>query len=145
MTDELPIVLNLRLPPAGAGAIDTEVFCVNTTPHTYRVAVASTGFTTIDDDGTLLHHGSKPVQVTLRPGDTGQIGDVVAWEWDGHVGLVIEFSNLDTGYACRATYNLKHGIDHRAPDLSPLTAQLATKYGYVIPLGVIKVLSETGA
>jgi hypothetical protein len=141
MPDELPIVLALRLPPTGAGAIDTEVYCVNTTAHTFRVAVTSTGFSTIDDDGTPLYHGSKAVQVTLRPGDLGQIGDVVAWEWDGHVGLVIEFSNVETGYACRATYNLKHGIAHRAPDLSTPTHHPATKYGYVIPVGVVKELA----
>ena len=127
---ELPIVLVLRLPPAGSGAIDAEVFGVNATPHSYRVAAASTGFSTIDDEGTLLHHGAKPVQVTLRSGDAGQIGDVVAWEWDGHVGLVIEFSNLETGYACRATYNLK-----------PLTEQPATLCGYVVPPGVINELA----
>ena len=142
MAHELPTVINLRLPTKGAGEIDTEVYCINTTPHPYRVAVESTGFTTIDDEGALLHHGSAPVRVTIQPGEVAQIGDVVAWEWDGHVGLVIEFSNIDTGYACRATYNLKYLTDHRTPDFSGLQKQIATKIGYIIPPGIIKHLAQ---
>jgi hypothetical protein len=128
MADELPIVLVLRAPGLNAGAVDTQVQCVNVTSRAYRIEVSSTGFTTIDDDGTLLHHGSVPVQLTLAPGESGPIADVVAWEWDGHVGLFIVFTEVETGQVCRATYNLKHGAGHRPQDPA-----VGATSGYITP------------
>lgn len=133
MSGELPIVLVLRTPGTDSGAVDTEVYCVNVTEKACHVAVSSTGFTTIDDEGTLLHHGSAPVQLTLDPGEAAKIADVVAWEWDGHVGLLIAFTDPETGAGCRATYNLRHRVAH-----SPQPARgFAAKGGYVTPPGYV--------
>jgi hypothetical protein len=134
MPDDLPIVLCLRTPGADAGAVDTEVYCINVTCQTLRIAVSSTGFSTIDDEGTLLHHGSAPVELTLAPGEAACIGDVVAWEWDGHVGLFITFTNVETGRERRATYNLRHGIDHR----EPRAHAFAGKGGYITAPGFVQ-------
>ncbi|MDB5070582.1 MAG: hypothetical protein JWM87_1693 [Candidatus Eremiobacteraeota bacterium] len=136
MSDELPLVFTLHTPGTNAGAVDTEVYCVNVTSEAVRIAVSSTGFTTIDDDGTLLHHGSGPADLTLAPGAAARIGDVVAWEWDGHVGLVIDFTGIETGITRRATYNLKHGIGNHPPP--PHT--FAGKGGYITPPGVVQTV-----
>ena len=108
-------MLTLRAPGTNAGAVDTEVHCINVTREPVRIAVSSTGFSTIDDEGTLLHHGSAPVELTLAPSEAARIGDVVAWEWDGHVGLFVTFTDVGTGRVRRVTYNLRHGVDHREP------------------------------
>jgi hypothetical protein len=129
MSDDLPIVLCLRTSGADAGAVDTEVYCVNVTGEAVRIAVSSTGFSSIDDEGTLLHHGSAPVELTLAPGEAARIGDVVAWEWDGHVGLFITFTDVESGRVRRATYNLRHGIDHR----EPRPHAFAARGGYITP------------
>ena len=129
MSDELPIVLTLHTPGTNAGAVDTEVYCINVTREAVRIAVSSTGFSTIDDEGTLLHHGSQPVDLTLAPGEAARIGDVVAWEWDGHVGLFITFTDVESGRVRRATYNLRHGIDHRKPQPHAFDG----KGGYITP------------
>ena len=129
MSDDLPIVLTLHTPGTNAGAVDTEVYCINVTCQAVRIAVSSTGFSTIDDDGTLLHHGSSAVELTLSPGEAARIADVVAWEWDGHVGLFIVFTDVENGRERRATYNLRHGIDHRNAQPHAFTV----KAGYITP------------
>jgi hypothetical protein len=110
---ELPIILNIRVPGTDAGAVDTEVYCVNVTPHAFGVAASGASMSTIDDDGTVMEHGAPPVQLQLRPGEAGRIADVVAWEWDGWVALRVVFKNLATGVASRALYSLAKGIDQR--------------------------------
>ena len=129
--DDLPIVVTMRTPGTNAGAVDTEVYCINVTGETVCINVSSTGFSTIDDEGTLLHHGSAPLELTLAPGEAARIGDVVAWEWDGHVGLFVTFMDAESGRVRRATYNLKHGIGHRPPPPHAFEA----KGGYVTPPG----------
>ena len=135
MSDDLPIVLTLRTPGTNAGAVDTEVYCINVTREAVRIAVSSTGFSTIDDEGTLLHHGSAPVELTLAPGEAARIGDVVAWEWDGHVGLFVTYAGVESGRVRRATYNLRHGIDHRQPRPHAFDA----KGGYITPPAYVEV------
>jgi hypothetical protein len=129
VADDLPVVLTLHTPGTNAGAVDTEVYCINVTREAVRIAVSSTGFSTIDDEGTLLHHGSPPLDLRLAPGEAARIADVVAWEWDGHVGLFIVFTDVETGRVRRAAYNLRHGIDHRnaQPHAFP------GKGGYITP------------
>ncbi|MDQ6944127.1 MAG: hypothetical protein M3169_16635 [Candidatus Eremiobacteraeota bacterium] len=104
------------------------------TRNAVRIAVSSTGFSTIDDEGTLLHHGSPPLDLTLAPGEAARIGDVVAWEWDGHVGLFVIFTDVESGRVRRATYNLRHGIGPREPP--PHT--FVGKGGYVTPPGLVQ-------
>jgi hypothetical protein len=113
-----------------------KVYCINVTREPVHIAVISSGFTTINDEGTLLHHGSAPVELTLAPGLAARIGDVIAWEWDGHVGLRIEFTGIETGIKRRATYNLKHGIENRPP---PAYA-FAGKGGYITPPGGVQTI-----
>ena len=129
MSDDLPIVLTLHTLGTNAGAVDTEVYCINVTHEAVRIAVRSTGFSAIDDEGTLLHHGSPPVDLTLAPGEAACIADVVAWEWDGHVGLFITFTDVETGRVRRATYNLRHGIDRQEPQPHAFDS----KGGYITP------------
>ena len=136
MSDDLPIVLTLHTPGTNAGAVDTEVYCINVTREAVRIAVSSTGFSTIDDEGTLLHHGSAPVELSLVPGEAARIGDVVAWEWDGHVGLFITFTDIESGRVRRGTYNLRHGIDHRKPQPHAFDG----KGGYITPPGHLETI-----
>jgi hypothetical protein len=134
MYDDLPIVLTLHAPGTDAGAVDTEVYCINVTREAVRIAVSSTGFSAIDDEGTLLHHGSAPVELTLAPGEAARIGDVVAWEWDGCVGLFIIFTDVESRRVRRATYNLRHGIDNREPPPHAFDA----KGGYITPPSLVQ-------
>lgn len=135
MSDDLPLVLTLRTPGTDVGAVDTHVHCINVTSTRYHVAVTSAGFTTIDDEGTMMHHGSAPVEVTLDPGEAAQIADVVAWEWDGAVWLSVKYTDPATGSVRGAAYNLKHGIDDRPPKRD------ATKSGYVTPPAHVTTLA----
>lgn len=120
MPDEpLPIVIVQRTPGLDTGAKDTIVRCVNTTADPFQVAVRSSGFLTIDDDGTMMQTGPADITLTLQPGESAQIGNVVAWEWDGHVGLGIRYMNLRTGRIYGTAYNLKHGSDDRPDEWQP--------------------------
>ena len=138
MSAELPIVLNLRTPGTDAGAVDTEVYCVNVTPDAFRVAASSRSFSTIDDEGTVMEHGAPPVQLELRPGEAGRISDVVAWEWDGAVMLRVVFTNLTDGIAHRALYSLAKGVDHRAWRI----ADRPEKSGYISPPTLVQPEDE---
>jgi len=129
MSAELPIILNIRTPGTDAGAVDTEVYCVNVTRYAFRVAASSASFSIIDDDGTIMHHGAPAVELELRPGDAARISDVVAWEWDGRVGLLVAFTNLASGVACRAVYSLSLDIDQRTWRPSGVRE----KSGYISP------------
>ena len=140
MSAELPIVLNIRTPGTDAGAVDTEVYCVNVTPDAFRVAASSTSFSTVDDEGTVMEHGAPPVELELRPGEAGRISDVVAWEWDGAVMLLVMFTNLATGVAYRALYSLAKGIDHRRWRLSGALE----KSGYVSPPTLVSLVTAEG-
>lgn len=137
MPDEpLPTVIVQRTPGLDTGAKDTLVRCVNATADAFHVAVGSSGFLTIDDEGTMMQTGPAGVTVTLQPGESAQIGDVVSWEWDGHVGLSIRYTNLRTHRAYGTAYNLKHGSDDRPIDCHidvPLEYTVAAGYRTELP------------
>lgn len=104
---DLPLVVKVGLPaPKDAGEIDTEVYCVNTTPHRFVVSTRSNSFTTVDEDtGTAIEHGSKPTKIQLGPGEAALVADVAGWEWDGHVGLDVMYEG--GGNTVRGNYDLK--------------------------------------
>jgi hypothetical protein len=131
MPDEpLPIVIVQRTPGLDTGAKDTLVRCVNDTTDAFHIAVQSSGFLTIDDDGTMMQTGPADVAQTLQPGESAQIGDVVSWEWDGHVGLSIRYTNVRTGRTYGTAYNLKHGIDDR-----PVEWSIGVPLEYTVAIG----------
>ncbi|GEM_PF-3013943 len=131
MADEpLPIVIVQRTPGLDTGAKDTVVRCVNPTGDAYHVEVHSSAFLTIDDEGTMMQTGPADVTLTLKPGESAQIGDVVAWEWDGHVGLGIRYTNLRTHRTYGTAYNLKHGSDDR-----PIEWHIGVPLEYTVAIG----------
>ena len=111
ISEELPIVVRVPVPQEtfDAGAIDTKVYCVNTTPHAFRIAAHSVSFTTVDEEtGDAVEHGSQPTDILLEPGATAEIADVAGWEWDGHVGIEVVFERADGKKPpARKSYNLK--------------------------------------
>jgi hypothetical protein len=131
MPDEpLPSVVVKRTATLDTGAKDTIVHCVNATDSAFVVDVRSSAFLTVDDDGTTMQTGPADVTVTLQPGETAKIGDVVAWEWDGHVGLSIRYTNAHTGRRYGTAYNLKHG-----PNGRPVEWKFNEPVEYTVPIG----------
>jgi hypothetical protein len=128
--DALPIVIVQRTPGLDTGAKDTIVRSVNETGDAYQLAVRSSGFLTIDDEGTMMQTGPADITLALQPGESAQIGDVVAWEWDGHVGLGIRYTNLRTGRIFGTAYNLKHGSDNR-----PVEWHIGVPMEYTVAIG----------
>ncbi len=104
---DLPLIVKVSLPAReDAGEIDTEVYCVNTTPRRFVVSTRSNSFTTVDDDtGTSVQHGSKPTKIQLGPGEAAIVADVAGWEWDGHVGVDVTYEG--GGDTVHASYALK--------------------------------------
>ena len=90
------------------GAVDAEVYCMNTTKSVFMIETSSESFTTVDpENGDTVEHGSSPVDVTLQPGEVVLVADVKGWEWDGHVGLEVIFSKPQNKFSVTHSYNLK--------------------------------------
>ncbi|TND08741.1 MAG: hypothetical protein FD123_1957 [Bacteroidetes bacterium] len=110
MPQTLPLIIRVAVPQTvfNPGAVDTEVYCENTTAYVFIVSVSSGSFTTVDENtGDAVRHGSQPVNAVLQPGEAVPVADVAGWEWDGHVGLEIGFRHEGTGTVIRKSYNLK--------------------------------------
>ena len=91
---ELPLLVCVPIETGGnASLTDTEIYCVNLTSRTFEVAARNESFTTVDEEtGAGIAHGSPPKTMVLAPGEAAQVGDVVAWEWDGAVGMNITYT-----------------------------------------------------
>ena len=118
--DRLPLIVSVSL--AGVtdpGEIDTEVYCVNETDDTFTVVVGSTSFTTVDEDhGVVLDHGPPPAHLVLEPGAVQRVATVRGWEWDGHVGVAIEYLHHGSWRRERVSYSLKRpGLSYTIPIL----------------------------
>lgn len=114
----LPLIVRVLIRGVSdPGEIDTEVYCVNTTPDRFALEVRSSSFTTIDEEeGTVVKHGSGPIRGTLAPGAAVRVGQVRGWEWDGYVGLEVEYANCATGIRQGKSYSLKNtGSGYRLP------------------------------
>lgn len=108
----LPIIVGISVPPTryDPDAVDTEVYCVNTTSLAYAISVRSESFTTVDEEeGTVVEHGSAPGKHRIQPGEYVMVADVEGWEWDGHVGIEVSFQAEGSSVITVKTYNLKEG------------------------------------
>ncbi|HEU4328151.1 MAG TPA: hypothetical protein VFS21_33755 [Roseiflexaceae bacterium] len=105
---EIPIIVKVWIEGAtNPIEIDAEIYCVNTTDRPFLVATRSTSFTTVDEEvGTAVHHGSRPVEILIGPGEATMVGDVMGWEWDGFVGMDVSFRPAGQATGVRASYNL---------------------------------------
>jgi hypothetical protein len=105
----IPIIVRVDIPGVtDAGEVDAEVYCVNDTGEPFSIRVRSNSFTTVDEDaGTVVRHGSDPVERSLAPGAAVRIAAVRGWEWDGHVGVEVEYRGERGGGWERRTYGLK--------------------------------------
>lgn len=126
--DAFPLIVRVHVPGvADAGEVDTEVYCVNATSEDFAVDVHSNSFTTVDEEvGTVVEHGSAPVQTWLAPGAAVRVAQVRGWEWDGHVGITVDFTRRADGGRARKTYALKRGAE-------PYTVPGLGKEGCVVP------------
>lgn len=110
--DKIPIIVRVSIPQTrfDPGAVDTELYCVNTTSQTYTIVIKGESFTTIDErEGHSVEHGSSPGKYQLLPGDCVKVADVEGWEWDGHVGIEVTFHAEGTEAIIVRNYNLKEG------------------------------------
>lgn len=113
MKDTLPIIVRIPVPQEkfDPDAIDTEVYCVNITNDNYRIEILPESFTTIDEEsGATAAHGSPETHFMLGPGESAQAAEVAGWEWDGHVGIAVCFTNISNGAVSKRSYNLKHSV-----------------------------------
>ncbi|GAB4205320.1 MAG: hypothetical protein OHK0022_31300 [Roseiflexaceae bacterium] len=107
--------------------IDTEIYCVNHTGQPLLVAARSTSFTTVDEEsGSAAHHGSRPTQILIGPGEAKMVGDVVGWEWDGAVGMELRFRPVGVATGLRVGYNLRRPGE-------PLMIEALGERGHLIP------------
>lgn len=108
---DIPILVRVSLDGVSdAGAIDTEVYCVNLTQQPFQISTRSTSFTTVDEEaGTVVEHGSGPAHVILLPGEATMVGSVAGWEWDGHVGIELRLREAGSATGVRVSYDLKRG------------------------------------
>ncbi|CAN5369267.1 hypothetical protein BH09BAC5_BH09BAC5_21850 [soil metagenome] len=89
-------------------AIDAEVYLVNDTELTFRIAVNSESFTTIDENsGETVEHGSLPAAFISLPGNVHLVANVEGWEWDGHVGVKLYFRENVSEEKSEKVYDLK--------------------------------------
>ena len=108
--NDIPLIIKVPVPQTSfnPGAVDTEIYCVNTTKNEFHVSTKSESFTTIDEEsGETAVHGSIPVQFDLAPGSAILIANVEGWEWDGHVGIEIYFREKDSKEIKTMRYNFK--------------------------------------
>lgn len=120
--NEIALPLIVRVTLCGVtdpGEVDTHVYCVNATPDPFEVAVRSASFTTVDEQlGTVICHGSEPRRVLLASSEVARVGEVRGWEWDGYVGLEVEYTACATGRRERRTYSLKRSTaGYRVPGI----------------------------
>ncbi len=130
---ELPILVKVWLEGVtNAGEIDAEIYCINQTGQPFLVAARSTSFTTVDEEtGSAVHHGSRPVEILIAPGEATLVGDVMGWEWDGVVGMELCFRAVGAAAGVRASYNLKE-------PQGPYAIEALGKNGFLIPPGTIR-------
>ena len=133
MADDLPIVLTLHTPGTNAGAVDTEVYCINVTREAVRIAVSSTGFSTIDDEGTLLHHGSPPLDLTLAPGEAAR-----SVTWSHGNGTDTSGCSSSSPTSSPAACAVRHTISGTARPPEAAAARVRGKGGYVTPPGFVQ-------
>lgn len=109
---ELPTIVRVSITQTryDPGAVDAEIYCINTTPQSFSVSIRSESFTTVDEeDGHTVEHGSAPGQYFVSTGECVRVATVEGWEWDGHVGIEVTFRAEGSGVMIVRTYNLKEG------------------------------------
>ena len=72
-----PLLVMVPLEDATSASQAThDLYCFNATESDISVSAEADFFTTTDDDsGEGIHHGPKPVEVTLAPGECAKVGD----------------------------------------------------------------------
>lgn len=100
-----------------ASQVTHDLYCFNAAePGGSYISVSAEAdfFTTTDDDtGEGIHHGPKPVEVNLAPGECAKVGDIEGWERDSgmnfeliiHAGVDIDFETTDRRFSLG--YDLK--------------------------------------
>ncbi len=107
LRDDLPTVLIQGVEARTADDVVEIIYLENDSDRTYSATVRADFFTTVDDaSGAAAHHGPAPSEVELAPGERARIGDILGWEWDSWLGLVIEFRHRNSGGGTRVSYDL---------------------------------------
>jgi len=111
--EKLPLIVRAAVPQTAfdPDAVDTEVFCVNVTPHAFTIFVLSESFITLDETtGDSAVTGPPPFTARLAPGELVRVSEVKGWEWDGAVGLRVTFvreKNSELQAPVAKAYDLK--------------------------------------
>lgn len=92
-------------------AVDAKIYCVNNTGKKFTLSSRSESFMTIDEkEGETVSLGSPGKTITLEAGESVLIADVLGWEWDGHVGIELEFRENGAGEIIRKSYDFKRTV-----------------------------------
>ena len=110
MNDDLPTLFEQEVESHTPDDVTDIIYLQNDTDRTYVATVRAKFFTTVDDvSGEALYHGPAGTEVELAPGERARVGDILGWEWDSYLSLVIEFRHAKSSESRRVSYTLRSG------------------------------------
>lgn len=91
-------------------AIDTQVYCINTSDHELHIKLNEESFLTLDEEnGDAVSFSGAKKEFILAPEQAHLISEICGWEWDGHVGVELSVRSADNPEAKTYSYDFKSG------------------------------------